>query len=536
MQFSVPRKRPCTPVRLWLGVLLFLASLCDKHLPAREIVSSTPGFVTFVMKIWLHLRGAGQLRLPNQQHLLTSLLAHAKFGASTESRPRQQRLAEALDGAGGTHGDLAALIVDYLDAVLVTAPKSSGNTALFLRTVVMAVINLDYSSRPVSQETSYPMRSPLTPSQYPFVRYGGLLTSSLRQIEAIYPTMLNIINYLAAGPQPSKAEGSIVELAVGLLIKLVQRDADLVTAIQAGLIRSLGPIYSATGANEDFDSIFTCLLMPASTSSYLLPMLVQATAQSPAAELADNAKWVAFVGTTAQRMQLLDNFKEASVATWGAKACDNFQCNGIEERADLRRCPCGSVYYCSRACQMADWCGADGHRSVCSTQRRLLLSAFMTPRISFKQRCFLRQLIQTDYLRHFDIICRLQAEFMASSNSEETPLYITHFKYRIGVEITIHGLDSYLASHLHTLSGAEWDDIVLRARRSRGTIALHVLSLTELSSTNMRFVLIPLRRSATAVQRLDELLLMDRARASEVDFSFFGALFDGAVEDLFGIH
>ncbi|KAJ7056420.1 hypothetical protein C8F01DRAFT_1156178 [Mycena amicta] len=241
----------------------------------------------------------------------------------------------------------------------------------------------------------------------------------------------------------------------------------------------------------------------------------------------------------------MDNVKENhSLATWGVKACDNFECNVIGERADFRRCPCGSVYYCSRACQMADWCGADGHRSVCSTQRRLLLSAFVTPRISFKQRCFLRELIQTDYLRHFDIICRLQAEFIASFNSDpeahetlpvaHSLLYITHFSYWINVEITIHSLDSVLASQLHTSAGAEWDDMILRTRRSRGTIGLHVLSFPELSSIGARFILIPLRRSASSAQKLRELI--ERARGSEVEFSFVSAMLEGAGGDVFGIH
>ncbi|KAJ7048636.1 hypothetical protein C8F01DRAFT_1276356 [Mycena amicta] len=370
--------------------------------------------------------------------------------------------------------------------------------------------------------------APLT-EEHPTLRHGGHLSSALRAVNAVYPVLLNLINCLSAFPAPPRPERSIVGLCGIQLLQLIQEEADIARAIQAGVVRTLAHIHSGAGLEDGFEMIFDLILKP----------------------LDDHAGWVAFVEKTAERMRLLaqlddckNNESSPALATWRTKACDNVECNKIQERSAFGRCPCGSVYYCSSTCQIADWHGADGHRSVCGTRWLFLLSDFMIPRIPFKQRCFLRQLIHADYLQNFDKICRLQAEFIASLDSEsdstpataDPPLCITWFDYayRTDVEITILDPDSDLISHLRSGAEAEWNHILLRARKSRGTIAIHVLSLTQLSSEASRFVIIPLRISASAARKLAQ--LYERQCESEAEFSLFSAMLEGADEGIFGIH
>ncbi|KAJ7048658.1 hypothetical protein C8F01DRAFT_1239353 [Mycena amicta] len=513
---QIESPRPYIPGRLYTNLLLYMVALTARHPEANKIFHSTPGFATFVMKIWVHFRDAGQLRMRDQLTLFTGLLSRTNFGRDTESRPRKQLLEEALDGAGGTYGDMALLIVDFLDAVLATTQeleetRSGRTTADFVRVILMVTIDLDHSSL-----------SPPT-EEHPLHRYGGHLTSALREIDAVYRALLNITNYLSAFPAPPRPDGSGVGLCGSQLLKLIQEEVDIASAIRAGLVRTLANIYSGTGHDETFEMMLELVLTPVLTSTQLLPACSQAIEQLPVTQLDNNPQRVAFVEKTAERMGLLaqlddskDNESSSALATWRTKACDNVECVLL-----LAYMPNYGLAW----------------------RQRSSLADFMIPRIPFKQRCFLRQLIHADYLQNFDKICRLQAEFISvDSESDSTPatadppLCITWFDYayRTDVEITIHDVDSDLVSHLRSGAEAEWDHIFLRARRSRGTIAIHVLSLTQLSSEASRFVIIPLRISASAARKLGQ--LCERQCDSEAEFSLFSSMLEGADEGIFGIH
>ncbi|KAJ7048668.1 hypothetical protein C8F01DRAFT_1239358, partial [Mycena amicta] len=414
MESSPPRDRPVGPIRLWTNLALYLLHLSIEHPPATEILRSTPGFAIFVMQTWVHLRYSDQLSMQQRQIVFATLLHKTKFAVATDSEPRlgRQHLEEALEGAGGTYGDIAFLIVDFLDAAMASGSpelertRSDKNTVDLVRIMLTVTTNLDFSSLP----------NVTVMDDIPFQMYGGHLTSALRELEAVYPALLKAINHLCALPERLRTHENAVEafeLCATQLNRLVKHDAHLATAIQAGLLGTLAHMYSASGLDEKFEMIFTLLLKPALMSPQLLAVCSQALEQLPVTGLSENAEWVAFVQKVAERMNFLtrlDDPNESSMelTAWRMRACDNFECNKIQERSAFRRCACGSVYYCSRTCQTADWHVINGHRSACATRWRFLLSDFMTPRLPFKQRCFLRQLIHAEYLQNFDEICRLQ--------------------------------------------------------------------------------------------------------------------------------
>ncbi|KAJ7048633.1 hypothetical protein C8F01DRAFT_47772, partial [Mycena amicta] len=71
--------RPYIPGRLYTNLLLYMVAVTERHPEASKIFHSTPGFATFVMKIWVHFRDSGQLRMRDQLTLFTGLLSWTKF-------------------------------------------------------------------------------------------------------------------------------------------------------------------------------------------------------------------------------------------------------------------------------------------------------------------------------------------------------------------------------------------------------------------------------------------------------------------------
>ncbi|KAJ7153320.1 hypothetical protein C8R46DRAFT_474392 [Mycena filopes] len=82
-------------------------------------------------------------------------------------------------------------------------------------------------------------------------------------------------------------------------------------------------------------------------------------------------QWQAFYNLVQARLTFLQSSDAAPTAA--VKSCDNIECFKILFKSELSRCStCLDLYYCSRACQSADW--RAGHREACgkfSTLRRL---------------------------------------------------------------------------------------------------------------------------------------------------------------------
>ncbi|KAF7329195.1 MYND-type domain-containing protein [Mycena kentingensis (nom. inval.)] len=91
--------------------------------------------------------------------------------------------------------------------------------------------------------------------------------------------------------------------------------------------------------------------------------------------------------------------------------CDNLECGKIDERKAFRRCSgCLAFYYCSDACQVADWTRG-GHRTSCALYNDFLLSENAASHPSYLGRSFIRALLHQFYIEnlpHFypqELIC-----------------------------------------------------------------------------------------------------------------------------------
>ncbi|KAJ7066221.1 hypothetical protein C8F01DRAFT_1365814 [Mycena amicta] len=96
-------------------------------------------------------------------------------------------------------------------------------------------------------------------------------------------------------------------------------------------------------------------------------------------------------------------------------ACDNLVCCRIDSKTEFRRCSaCQAVYYCSTACQEADW--EDGHRDSCSARPPWVLASHLQQVFPYHDRWFLRALLHHHYEEHFDQILLAHIEHLVFAN------------------------------------------------------------------------------------------------------------------------
>ncbi|EJD43851.1 hypothetical protein AURDEDRAFT_114606 [Auricularia subglabra TFB-10046 SS5] len=62
-----------------------------------------------------------------------------------------------------------------------------------------------------------------------------------------------------------------------------------------------------------------------------------------------------------------------------AQACDNIQCNKIDDKKSFKKCSgCGMTYYCSKECQVTAWKQGD-HKSVCKLKQQDKIDGKLNP-------------------------------------------------------------------------------------------------------------------------------------------------------------
>ncbi|KAF8187272.1 hypothetical protein K438DRAFT_1834900 [Mycena galopus ATCC 62051] len=204
------------------------------------------------------------------------------------------------------------------------------------------------------------------------------------------------------------------------------------------------------------------------------------------AEIVDD--WDSFLDLAEKRVQLLDAFHSN-------RACDNLECGKIQDRSRCRRCSgCRTRYYCSSNCQIADW-QHGGHRGHCGSPALLSLGEISSCPLGFRERNFLRAVIQRDYEDGMHSICEGQVIFMATHPAAR---FFTLFDYTHNpVQISVQSVANSLTSNDLRKAGSEWTEILSRMERSRGSIQLHVIRIPQGSAA--RLWVIPMRTNRPQV-------------------------------------
>ncbi|KAF7318690.1 MYND-type domain-containing protein [Mycena chlorophos] len=195
------------------------------------------------------------------------------------------------------------------------------------------------------------------------------------------------------------------------------------------------------------------------------------------------------------------------------RACDNLACGGIYDVDTFRRCVCFDAYYCSPACQKADW--KAGHRLSCSGSCARSIAPWVLTHEDLvrAERHRLRALVQYYYENRYDgmlteqIITRVK---MLRCGKHDEASFTSK---------TFSRLPS-LARNSALALGPSGRTSSSRARTSRGKLTIHLVRLRV--DARVRNLLIPLRMGAedgegllkalwAAARKMDEIYRQEAA-------------------------
>ncbi|KAF7324271.1 MYND-type domain-containing protein [Mycena sanguinolenta] len=435
----------------------FLAFVDENFDPLCDYppVTSTPGFRFFVGKAWAAL---SRMKLwPDHFDLCVKAIAMTLVQVDfTEP----VHFMEMADGAGGGLEDLARLSAEFLD------PDGTGELSpLCLNSLVVLILESDDEEPDLDPSLREKFLEAL--------RQHNFLPSLLAGMEAYVET--------------DSADSESMELWFDLSFTRVSS------------ARWRAPRFDSLGELDERIRYLLTILLPEGMAYYhvvaaideALDSLTEVFYRKEFEALAIFDDWNEFLELAETRVELKRELGWAETL----KACDNVECGELEDRSQYRRCSgCKTLYYCSQECQIVDW-QRGGHRKRCGSNTMLSLAESQNCTLGFRERQFMRALVQDDYRQDVDFIYQQQVELLAA---DPDALLLTLFDYTyVPVQITVHSVaDSPITDTLNKM-GAEWADLVSRAERSRGRMQLHIIKVPD--GIDTRLWAIPLRTSSSQV-------------------------------------
>ncbi|KAJ7198424.1 hypothetical protein B0H12DRAFT_1226215 [Mycena haematopus] len=473
----------------YIRFLLFVVDIYGPQ-PMRDIISATPGLRVLLATIWTLLP-----RSPWEAYEACLWYLCGIIGSLDFTDPLH--FAEMIEGAGGTLDDLASLMMRHMDDVVHGQFSGElGSPPAYMRYLSWFILATDSGST-VQQST------------VPHISMRETFLETLRLhgfIPAFVVAMDTVLE--ACKLNPNSWGHDNIESSFAATLELLEDLLNtslgfqwLPAAIEAGLLRMMAGI--ATEFPSRFDEPLRFLLTKILRDGLLYYHVVAAmeevlddateiwsSEELEGAEILDD--WDSFRDLAERRRSLLDCLQSR-------RACDNLECRKIEENSRCRRCSgCNIHYYCSSDCQIADW-KHGGHRDRCSTPPLLALGEISSCLLGYRERNFLRAVVQEDYADGINSICQAQVIFMANHPADK---FYTFFDYTHGVaQISVHSAANPLSSNLTSSdlkqAGSEWAEILSRASRSGVRLQLHVIRVPE--GRDKRIFVIPLRTNSPQV-------------------------------------
>ncbi|KAJ7177525.1 hypothetical protein C8R43DRAFT_942794 [Mycena crocata] len=390
-------------------------------------------------------------------------------------------LEEFIDGAGGTRGDLAQLVVASLNHPLPTERDGDGYMAAedVLNSLLNFVVLTDepyYDGSPVEGD-------PITTA---FVLHG------------LTQTLPGVLSRLA--DRPGDGAESAVQLAFAVLrASLRRRDWSrwLVAALDSGLLPAMlacGFRPSQSCAHRHLQYLCVTVL-PVSLMYVSVVDAFQRAVEPVVGSRSPLARDPAFVAITALAAErLLISRSIASAEFQPRTACDNIEVrasspfvveyspgdsSGAAPPAAMRTTVVRHVSALTGGPVNTGGfaVGGGNSRSVCDLSLLAVVdSCSVTPADSFtrRQRVFLRAVLRSDYIQSIPSLFRSQACLLSVMGDVDTPV-CTVFDYTLGSpRITVvRARDDMLLQRW----GDEWAHAISRTQRSGGRLQLHVFIL-----------------------------------------------------------
>nr|GAT51876.1 predicted protein [Mycena chlorophos] len=294
-------------------------------------------------------------------------------------------------GTGGTWDHLALFLRRYLEQTLATLQSQDAPTAFQLQRVYAALLFM-----PGVVE---PGRNPRPELRAALIRHGALTV------------LTKLLIPLARIPPQSFQTGQHRQMPVyglGFLVPWILHDSRsdlrLAEALRAGLLRGLLELARTPGyylpATKDNIRFFLnsgipqhCVYQSVLRALRVaLEELVPFDPQRVFEEAGLGSDWIQFLDVIRDRLRILDEYDAGTLRMW--RVCDNTECGLVGPKAQFKQCTgCSEAWYCSRACQKANW--RWGHRQECSiiAQDRDNDHAILSP----GDRSFQRAMLNYDY-------------------------------------------------------------------------------------------------------------------------------------------
>ncbi|KAK6980988.1 hypothetical protein R3P38DRAFT_3117026 [Favolaschia claudopus] len=473
IEFTDQDDPPVIPIYAWFVIF---ASRC----PEKKIafISNARGFRGVLTRVW---RLAPAFKGTHAyEPFLTSL---ARFLRDL-SFSNTEQISELMAGAGGSPHDFAPLVVQYLDHISLQPSTAQVPGYHFARILHFVMLFMTLKA---------------SPDKSPYKDVIDVLCAH-GFVHAFIGAMHSLLDDSVQGGE-QMAHGALL-----LLQNLFVRSPgyqSLPLAIRTGFLSTLAGMCIKFGSAVDKEiRFFVQMLLPFSMAYYHVVVAFSEVVdellelvQSPDLQAQPLSQEFTFCITVgARRVRLLDMMEADDFVL---RACDNLVCGVILERSRLRRCSkCRSSYYCTRECQITDW-KAGSHLKICGSSKMLTLGESPSCNLGFRERQFLRALVQVAYEESMNPICVQQVMRMAEG---QQPFVFFDFMCN-PPEISADSVEhSILLESLHE-SGAipEWDCLVERARASGGRMQLHLIRVVE--GEQKRLWVIPMRSSSDYIDK-----------------------------------
>ncbi|KAJ7445005.1 hypothetical protein B0H11DRAFT_436109 [Mycena galericulata] len=424
--------------------------MCD-YSPNEARIFSTPGVAGVAVRAWTALLDDTD-DIIGQENNLCVVRHFLERGT--------RFMDDMVEGAGGTMDDFAELIIRQFDLILANGEAALSGPKLNLLSstlVLVAMICGMYLPERPQTEFSRALRPALLSRG--LVKHLALAACALGQ--TMTPNASGVIDMCLA------LVGGIFLNPSGYQLLRV--------AVQNGLLRAilaLGKRDLSADTHRSLGSLLTGTLAPATVDYHLLVDLKEAyfsvadevtsdTFRRP--ELGD--AWTDFLKALLPRLEVLNVFGSKDYIP--RSACDNVECGTIREKAVFKRCSgCRLFVYCSRECQSVDW--RRGHRGTCNADRARF--AMIKTVSTSREREFMCALLDHDYQAAHARLCLDLASLRAD---DPDAVCFTVFDYfDAGPSISVQKMSAIEGSHF-------WDDIVDRASRSAGRLALHKVLMCD---------------------------------------------------------
>ncbi|KAJ7623072.1 hypothetical protein DFH06DRAFT_1481832 [Mycena polygramma] len=530
----LPTGHPLGEDELSVELLMFAGTFFD-HEETFAIILSTPGVFFMVAKAWPHVP---KVKDPDKREIAFSDL---RTFITHKAVARPANRAAIIEGAGGTMGHVANLIVMHIEAV---AP-APGSAIEFMPV---------YLSRGVLEFVE--LMEPGLSDRESFCKPLGPLGTALASRNFV-PILTELL--CALGASTSDQDLALHAITIGfsvvatILVATPSNIRWIADALKHKLLRALIICALRTQMGLFIEVILTAMLPPFLVYPGVLTALdislgnVEDLVHSDTFKLSNMyTRWQTFTEVAQERIKILK--LHDAPGTSSMRACDNLQCGAIQIKSAFQRCAgCLSLYYCSQACQANDWLQG-GHRQACKFYGNMSLcggsNAGRTPR----ERSFLRALLDYDYRKSKVHTFMQRAALMSADMDTDRGggSLMTLYDYALGpveIKILIVGGEhptKLLGPEWKGIVSPEWKDIVSRAARSKGRMEFDVIRFNAEGGPDCR--VIPLRRNKSTVH--DDLqALADEFSANQVwDTDLFAQRIVGLVEshnedvDLLEIH